>query len=347
MKSIVSLSFVIFLVSAAASARTWTDTTGRTMEAEIVRADVHSVTVSLNGREVKIPRTKLSEADNAYCDRWLENLGTGEAVEEDMEEKEAEDKPAPDRPKVAAGEASFDGKPLITGGKVNKYDYPYDERRMAMMKKWKSEDTGFKIAIAVPHGFDPSKPQKVFIPNTAVNNAKQGLSGNFGVVGFYAKKCVENGWVCLAYDTNLGRKNHDADLYCTFEKLLEVWPNSRNWEYAVGGFSGGAKACWQPAAYLIKNDYKVIGAMLSGCNQDLSDHYRGRYKAPKAGYSDIKVHLSNGKWDEVAQVEKQEYMEKSLRRNGMRNVKKTMHDGKHNLDLNEIDIALQWFEQGG
>lgn len=69
------------------------------MEAEIVRADVHSVTVLLNGREVKIPRTKLSEADNAHCDRWLENLGSGEAVEEveeeDMEDKKA-DEPARD-----------------------------------------------------------------------------------------------------------------------------------------------------------------------------------------------------------------------------------------------------------
>ena len=44
------------------------------MEADLVRADVNSVTLSLNGREVKNPRARLSEANNAYCDRWLEAL---------------------------------------------------------------------------------------------------------------------------------------------------------------------------------------------------------------------------------------------------------------------------------
>lgn len=144
---------------------------------------------------------------------------------------------------------TFDGKPLITGGKVNKYEYAYTEEDLATVKKkYKSDDTGFKIAIAVPHNFDPAGPMKVFIPSTAVNNAKQGLSGNFGVVGFYAKKCAENGWVCIAEDTNLGRKNHNMDFVRAFDKINKEWPGFKNAEFAVGGFSGGAKGCWWDVA---------------------------------------------------------------------------------------------------
>ena len=314
-------------------ARIWTSKDGRTMDADLVSATETEVVVNMRGKDYTVLLVNLSEDDQSFVKKWLE--------EKAAEENDSDDEPAP---VAKPGEVTFDGKPLITGGKVNKYDFDYSPERLeTVKKKLKSDDTGFKIAIAVPAGFDPTKPQKVFIPNTAVNNAKQGLSGNFGVVGFFAKTCVQNGWVCLAFDTNLGRKNHDADLYAAMEKLSKVWPESRNWEYAVGGFSGGAKACFWPCAYLLKNDYKVIGAFLAGCNQDMSEPGRKSFNVSKSAYKDIKVFLSNGKWDEVAQAKYQETVSDSLKKNGMRTIRMEMHDGKHNLEYGQLDMALKWF----
>ncbi len=345
MKCFISCCFVFVLSLSLLQARIWKDAKGRSMVADLVSASDSEVTVLKAGKQFTVPLSSLCEDDQKYVKDWLEETsGAGADANKDFGGGSGNGSGAGTRP-AAAGKATFDGQPLIPGGKVNKYGYDYDPERLAKVKKWKSDDTGYRIAIAIPHDFDPSKRQKVFIPNTAVNNPKQGLSGNFGVVGFYAKKCVKNGWVCLAFDTNLGRKNHNADLDATFEKLNEVWPDIKNWEFAVGGFSGGSKACWWPAAYLIKNEYKVIGAMLSGCNYDTSGEARDDFKAPKAAYKDIKVLLSNGKWDEVAQVAKQESVEKSLNKNGMRNIRKTMHDGKHNLEYGQIDIALEWFNE--
>lgn len=328
-------------------ARVWMDNQGRTLMADIVSADDSNVTVNKDGKHFTLPLSGLSQGDQDYVKEWLEDQARGAGNGGDDSgtgngggNGGGNDRP---RPQPQAGEMTFDGQPMKTGGFVNKYEYAYDEETLAQVKKWKSDDTGFKIAIAVPHDFDPAGPMKVFIPSTAVNNEKQGLSGNFGVVGFYAKKCVENGWVCIAEDTNLGRKNHNMDLSKAFEKINAEWPGFKNAEFAVGGFSGGGKACWWDVAYLLKNDYKVIGAMLSGVNADLSEAARKDLGAPKGPYKDIKVHLSNGRWDELADGSKQEYMEKSLKKNGMRMIKKTFHDGKHNLEVNQIPIALEFF----
>ncbi len=357
MKIFVTLAFLILVVPG--QARTWTDIQGRTLEADMLTADTGSVMVLMtSGRQFKLPLSKLSQQDQDYVKKWLE----AKAAEKKENGNDFTPAPSADnhsdqrnrgggnvggnqpKPRAQAGQMIFDGQPLITGGKVNKYEYDYSEEDLEKAKKkFKSDDTGYKIAIAVPHDFDPAGPMKVFIPSTAVNNEAQGRSGNFGVVGFYAKKCAENGWVCIAEDTNLGRKNHNMDFVRMLSKLREEWPGFKNVEFAVGGFSGGGKACWWDAAYLIREDYKVIGAMLSGVNADLSMAARKDFKAPKGPYKDIRAHLSNGRWDELADGSKQDIMEKSLNKNGMRKIKKTFHDGKHNLEVNQIPIALEFF----
>ena len=127
------------------------------------------------------------------------------------------------------------------------------------------------------------------------------------------------------------------------EKLNKEWPGFKNAEFAVGGFSGGAKICWWDLAWLVKEDYKVIGAMLSGVNAIYCETARKDLKAPKGPYKDLKVHLSNGRWDDIADGSKQEKMEKILKKEGIRKIKKTFHDGKHNLEVNQIPIALEFF----
>ncbi len=72
MKFSTMIALSLLCLQSIAPARTWTDNLGRTIEAEMVRADADSVTVLTGGREVRMPRSKLSEADQKYCDEWLD-----------------------------------------------------------------------------------------------------------------------------------------------------------------------------------------------------------------------------------------------------------------------------------
>lgn len=338
--------FGMFLISLLAlhgnvSARKWTDTLGRTIEADIVRVDAEAVTVLTGGREVRIPLAKLSEEDQKFCEEWLERSGKAEA-------EEAGDEPEPPQAGAAKGEIQFDGKPLSTGGKVNVFSYDYSPEALdAAKKSLKDGETGFRIGIAVPAGFDPTKPQRVFIANTAQNNAQQTAQGNTAMAGFFAKQCVEQGWVCFAYDSNLGRPTHNQDLISAVAKMNEVWPQFSQWKFVCGGFSGGGKAAFWPAAYLLREKYQVTGLFLANTNEDFSGVTAKEYRIKKSDYANVSVFWGSGKWDEVATKQTGEMMKKSLEGNGMKEVRVEFHDGKHSLHHPQFIEALKWFEGKG
>lgn len=238
--------------------RTWTDVNGREIEADLVNADTSTATLKKAGKEFKFPFDRLSEEDRAYIKEWMENDGDVEDTDQD-DASTATKKDNPTPPKPNAGSLQFDGKELKTGGHANVYSYDYDAETVEMLKKkLKHDDTGYKLGIAVPNDFDPSKPQKVFIVCTAVNNEAEGRNGNVGKMGMYAKHATNKGWICIACDSNNGYpKNTTAILWC-FQKLNQVWPNCKSWQYATGGFSGGSKTCFGPCALLVEKQISYI-----------------------------------------------------------------------------------------
>jgi hypothetical protein len=322
----------VLLANPVLMARSWTDKDGRVIEAEIVSADVDKVIVNKGGKEFKLPLDRLSEGDQEFVKNWLEEQG-----DEEAEEK----KPDEVVQGGAAGGLIFDGKPLVVGGKTNLYEYDYSELQLKNSNKFKGKSKGYKIAMAVPAGFDPAKPQKVFIVCTAENNAQQILAGNVGMMSFFAKQCVESGWVCLAYDTNIGRENQDSDLMAAFLKINSIWPEFKGWSFAVGGFSGGAKACFTPCAYLLKNDYNVTGAFLAGCNYDTSGENQARYRVSKSAFKTVKVFLGNP----ASKAEYAPPVAASLKKNGMTNVRSEVHKGGSSLDYEQFKIGLKWFAE--
>jgi len=350
MKFLIIAGFGFVSLCSIASARIWTDNLGRKIEAEMVRADADSVTVLAGGREVKIPRSKLSEEDQKYCDEWLENLDGGKADDSDSDDDDGDDekeaKPSP--AKAGSSSMEFDGEPLLTGGKVNVLSYKYGPEALKEAgKNLKDGETGYRIGIAVPAGFDPSKPQRVFIANTAQNNAEQTAQGNTAMAGFFAKQCADEGWVCFAFDSNLGRPAHDQDLVSALAKMNEVWPQFSQWKFVSGGFSGGGKAAFWPAAYLLKNGYQVTGLFLANTNQDFSEDARKHYKIKKGDYANVSVFWGSGKWDEIATKATGEMMQKSLEGNGMKEVRVEFHEGKHSLYHPQFIEALKWYKEQG
>lgn len=327
MKTTTSTLLFIFALSSALFARTWTDKDGRSIDADIVKADETEVTINKGGKEFRLPLDKLSDADQTFVKEWLAE------EEEKEEEKKDEEKPA-----AVPGNASFDGKPLELGGKTNLFEYEYSAEQLALVKKEKGTDTGFKIAFALPADFDPTKPQKVFIVATAENDQKQSTAGNVGMMSFFGKQCASNGWICMAYDSNLGRVRHDVDLQAAMAKISTQWPGFKDWNFATGGFSGGAKACMFPMAYLIKNEYKVLGGFLAGCNEDLTGTVQKLYKVPKAGFKDVKIFLGNPTY----KADYADPVKSSMKKSGISNVRAELHNGKNSLDYTQFAEGLKW-----
>lgn len=67
MKKVIVL---FFLLAISLQARTWTSVNGRKIEADMVRPDGEQVVVSMGGKEISIPRSKLSKEDLDFVDGW-------------------------------------------------------------------------------------------------------------------------------------------------------------------------------------------------------------------------------------------------------------------------------------
>jgi hypothetical protein len=92
--------------------------------------------------------------------------------------------------------------------------------------------------------------------------------------------CVENGWVCIAADSDKGVPS-------SFALLEKYWPGFHGSNFATGGFSGGSKGCWAPVAWLLKRKQNVVGVYMGGCNEDYSESCRKEFGAPSSGYRKI------------------------------------------------------------
>ncbi len=96
---------VMFLVAFNLEARTWTDTRGRTINAEMLRVDGDAVIVRRDGRDVRLPMEMLSEPDKDFVRNWTQQ----QAVAKPTQPKPAAAQPikAPSQPAADAQAAYY------------------------------------------------------------------------------------------------------------------------------------------------------------------------------------------------------------------------------------------------
>jgi hypothetical protein len=342
---------VLLLFSSRAGARVWTDITGRSIEADMVRVESNSVILKKASGEVRCPTNRLCKTDLDFIRDWQSTNAdpapdSGATPPAGAKEQPAQGAvpAATNTPPAPPKALSIQGTPLIAGGQINTYEFNYSPADLIILRRHKSLETKYKIAIAVPADFDPKKPQRVFICSAPSNNETERRAGDFAAIGMYAKTCIDNGWVCLASDCDLGNEaDGDKDLVCSLQVLRKEWPGMNGWDFAVGGFSGGAKACFLPCATLIREKYKVIGVFMAGCNQDFSELLRKQLKAPLAGYKNIRAYLSAGSKDTIAPPSSSAAVKKSLKSNGIHDSRLVIHEGGHSMLKPHFDEALKWF----
>lgn len=332
----------MILAAPCLSARTWTDVRGRTVEAELLRVEAGNPVVSLKGKEVTLPAAKLSAADQEFVQEWLK---TKEEEAKEQAEQAAE-KAAESAKLAAAGIFSIDGTKLEKSGKMTVIERPYSAKSLEDLAKRKLEnETGFKIGLVLPPGFDPSKPQRVYVVSTAVNNPAEGARGNVGKVGMYSKTCAAQGWICVAFDSNTGFPETSCAIEEGMALLTKEWPVLKDSEYAFGGFSGGVGACFYSAGFLLAHDYRVIGAFLAGKNADYSENERKKWDLSKKDFDGIRVLVSSGKLDKNAPPEGAESLAESLKSNGYGEIRLRTHEGGHKFHEPHFAEALTWFAE--
>lgn len=317
----VSLLSIYLLSCGGVVARAWKNDAGQIIEADLVGVRGDLVVLNRNGKEFIFPTSKLSPEDREFIKDWQQHP------------------PAPPPRKL-----SFAGQSLETGGKVNVLEFDYSPADLKELKaKYRSDETKFRIVIVTPANFDPTQPQHVFIPCSATNTPEEAKAGNVKVIGEYTKACLENGWICLTTDSDLGITANFRALEKSLEKLDKEWPGFRRWSFATGGFSGGGKGCYYIVAQLIRTDHRVIGTFMGVCNEDWSAKCREYLKAPLAGYRSVNTFLSVGKKDTLATPEICGKIEQSLHAGGIASTRMEFFDGGHVLHKPHIDQALKWF----
>jgi hypothetical protein len=313
---------LLITLATTAIARTWTNDQGKTIEAEIVRVDAGEPIVKKAGQEMRLTLAKLSPADQEYVKKWVDQQ--------------------------TAKSLLLDGKPLEKGGKINLVERPYSARMLQQLKEDKHEaETSIKIALAVPAAFDPSQPQHVFIVSTAVNNEAERVAGNISKMNMYLKTCMELGWVCLAIDSNTGYPSTYGGMLEGMEFLTKAWPKFQTNDYAVGGFSGGAKSCHGNAAWLLSHKYRVCGIFMGGCNQDFSALHKAQFKLTTSDYHGLRAFVSTGRKDNLVPPEATEKVLKSLGETGIDQVRSELHEGGHSFHQPHFADALKWFVEAG
>lgn len=320
------------LLAGAAQAdepRTWTDVDGRTIEAQMLGVGDGKVRVMLRGRETEIPLERLSADDVRFVEEWEQEWAL-------LEEQRA------------AQATMFAGRQLEMGGKSNQFQFDYDpDVRERLVREFQAEDTGYRIAIAVPEGFDSREHQKVFILANAQNSQQQSRMGNVAAIGNFAATAVAEGWVCLAYDSNLGNDvRHIAAWNQAMRKLSEEWPEFNNWTFACGGNSGGAKGAMLHATYHIKQGRQVRGLFLTGCNgaENLVAS-RAHHGLSRNDLRDTWCFISNRSNDSKVSPQHFAAVVSTLRAEGIRTIRDEWQEVDGGIHQPHLAAALRWFAE--
>lgn len=130
-----------------AAARVWTDVSGRKIEAEIISVDGDKVVLQFKGKSVPLALAKLSPEDQKFVTTWQDERAAGVVT-------------TPSNP-AAAVDVTLCGKPVKPGGAVTIVEEPLSPAALKSFPKSGDKPSLLKIAVALPAGFDPAKPQHV------------------------------------------------------------------------------------------------------------------------------------------------------------------------------------------
>ena len=331
MKSKFAALMIVLIGSLAA--RSFTDVSGKSIEAEFVSLDDGVVTISKSGKPFKLPLARFSVEDQEFI--------------EAQAAKPADEKPSTP---AATGKLELNGKELTAGGAVNIVEAPLTEETLKKTRKSK-DITAIKIGIVLPSGFDPAVPQKILWVSAPINNEKERTNGNLAAIQGYSGTAIAEGWAVIAVDCNLGNPRRedneaaDTDMPIQLQAvamLSAAWPGFSKSTFACAGFSGGSKASFYRVGQLATADLNVAGLFLGGCNQNMTEDAKKETKVRGGDLRKVNVFVSNGKSDTIATVSAGKTVGDSADKD-FGDVRIETYDGGHSLSQEHLKTALNWF----
>lgn len=340
-------SLLLSAAAATAESRVWTAQSGATVEAEWVSAERGQVTLrKVDGKLLGIPLNALSEKDQTYVREKLKTGASSEAMSSQAAALAASAEPV--SAGASVGKLALGGVELKPGDLVT-FLAPLPPDAVKELKKEKNTIvTEARVGVAIPVGFDPSKPQRVLVASAT----SDGNSSSVNHAQLYKKEALALGWVVLAGDPPNNELPKDIShmwrwglIQAGLEELHRVWPASKTWAYAAGGFSGGAKRSGYIAAIMANAGYEMIGMYMGGCNHDLASHGLREYRPNRSLFLRVPTFISNGTRDTVSTVQHAERVRDSLRTTGFKHVRLETYDGDHALYRPHTTTALSWFDE--
>lgn len=343
------LSAYLLMVALAgpASGRSWTNSEGKVIEADLVRVDGDRVVLVMKGKEYAIPLASLSDEDQKFARK--------EAVRIEKERLEAERK--------------FMGQELVPG-QVRTFEFALsaENRKLAGTRpkgwgdsfaerysgKWIKEMAAtpevdaIRVFLGVPEGFDPTKGCPIFVQWTT-SDRKSNVAG----ADAYWNTCNRKGWMLVSVDGAPDPKAlwtnsvFLAGMKEFFEQLHAKYPGSEQWTVATGGFSGGSKICqWMGGLMTGLEGVEVKGYWIGGCNEARFDYAAADLDVGKKAYRGAKAYISSGGSDRLVSEGNRETVESGCKEAGFATVRSEVYEGGHSISQEQFAEALDWFLEG-
>jgi hypothetical protein len=328
----------------AAQARTWTDDLRRSWDGDFVRIEGDKVIILVKGKEYPFPLDRLSAGDRQWIvAQRAQALTTSQVAIPAVT-------PTGPIPAAASGSKMTFGSVQLEVGKTVQTDLPLPPKIAKEQEEaYGKPTTIMKAAIAVPNGFDPSKPQRVLI--TSASSTGDGLS--IKNMASYTEAALARGWVVMAADGEFGKGSKSDGIYFrgnmleVMTKELETrWPDAKaKWSFATGGFSGGAGFASNQAMLLAGDGWNVIGMFLANSAYGPYAWERDkRTKGSKSKFQKIPIFVSAGETDNVQKPDTIKQALENMKSGGYKTVKAEWHPGAHQMSKEHLTAALDWFE---
>jgi predicted esterase len=199
-----------------------------------------------------------------------------------------------------------------------------------------------KGSVDIPANFDVRRSWPVLLVcapsgSSAVNSARA-----------YTNIALAQGWIVVAIDGPKVSVQQDNNVFAwamiqsLLNELRRNWPQSKQWPFAVAGFSGGAKRSAMIAAEMMRQGDSVIGVFMGGCNEDRAT-LGYQISNPGAGFLNLPMFLSNGTRDAIAGPSHAQTVRLSMEQTGFRKIRAETYNEGHKLDTNHLAMALEWF----
>lgn len=199
-----------------------------------------------------------------------------------------------------------------------------------------------KAAIVVPPGFDPKRVWPIVLIN------QTGRASSVEHLSCYAASAAAAGWVAIAAD------GPTPDVYepparrwaldlSVIEYLRGIWPAAKDWPLACAGFSGGAKYTGFLGAIAARQNFRLVGLWMGGCNADTATLGSRAYKPPITRFARTPIFLSSGTHDTTATPQMVKGVLDSMRASGFRKVRLESYEGGHDPSPAHIEEGLKWF----